>query len=194
MPFSNITVLVLSGGKSSRMSGQDKGLMNFNGKPMIQHTLAILSEQFSPILISANQNIDQYQAFGYPVIEDINKDKGPLSGIEAAIKQTKTDYLIITPCDTPLVNSDVFQLLIIAAENSAKSIFVAHDGHQLQMLHALLDLRTGELEQSITEYLKTDRKVQLWYEQNDYIAVDCSSASHAFKNINTPEALKEINN
>jgi len=186
---SQITLLILSGGKSKRMSGTDKGLMDFNGKPMIQHSIDILTKQFSNILISANQHVDNYRQFKFPVITDKEDNLGPLGGIQAAINQTKTDYLLITPCDTPLVTRAISERLIDAATESDKTLFIAHDGQQLQNLHAFLNLKSGKLLHSINNYLKTDRKVQIWYEQNDYVIVDCTDLANDFKNINSPEDL-----
>ena len=37
--ISDITAMVLAGGRGSRMGGVDKGLQNFNGTPLALHTL-----------------------------------------------------------------------------------------------------------------------------------------------------------
>ena len=47
------TAIILAGGKSSRM-GEDKGLMLYNGKPMIQHVIDAVLPLTNCILISAN--------------------------------------------------------------------------------------------------------------------------------------------
>ena len=39
IPTSDITGLILAGGRGSRMGGVDKGLQTFRGAPMAMHTL-----------------------------------------------------------------------------------------------------------------------------------------------------------
>ncbi len=192
----DITALVLCGGKSTRMSGVDKGLIELDGKPMIAHTLEQLSPFFARLIISANQNTSQYGELGYEVIQDETSDVGPLAGILTAMRYVSTDYLLVSPCDTPLITREFSQRLIETASQPAgqasAEIYVAHDGKHLQMLHALFDLSSGKLVESLENYLKNDRKVQIWYEQNQFIPVDCSDIAQHFVNINTPESLIEI--
>lgn len=40
-PRGKITGVILAGGRAQRMGGQDKGLVDVNGKPMVEHVLAI---------------------------------------------------------------------------------------------------------------------------------------------------------
>ena len=188
--LANISALVLCGGKSSRMSGLDKGLVEFNGSAMISHTLDQLSGLIPIILISANQNHAKYEKLGFPVIADIKPDAGPLGGILSAMHVVTSRYLLISPCDTPLITRQISLRLIQAAEKSESLIQVAHDGNQLQTLHALLDLSDDILQHSLESYLETDRKVQLWYEKNQIETVDCSDLAGQFKNINTQDDLK----
>lgn len=190
--LADITALVLCGGKSSRMSGLDKGLVELNGSAMILHTLQQLSGLLPRIFISANQNQAKYQNLGYPVIADVKPDSGPLAGILSAMQTVTSRYLLITPCDTPFISRNICLRLIQARKKSDSLIQVAHDGKQLQTLHALLDLTDGILQYSLEDYLETDRKVQLWYEQNQFNAVDCSDLAGQFKNINTPDELNNI--
>ena len=45
---SDITALLLAGGRGSRMGGVDKGLQNFNGTPLAMNALLRLSQQTLP--------------------------------------------------------------------------------------------------------------------------------------------------
>jgi NDP-sugar pyrophosphorylase family protein len=63
-----ITALILAGGRGSRMGSVDKGLQNFNNKPMIAHVLERLTPQADEIIINANRSINEYAAFGHRVI------------------------------------------------------------------------------------------------------------------------------
>jgi molybdopterin-guanine dinucleotide biosynthesis protein A len=74
--------IILAGGKSSRM-GQDKGLMLFRGKQMVQYSIELLNLFTSQILISSNNQ--EYNQFGFPVVSDIYKECGPIGGLHAAV-------------------------------------------------------------------------------------------------------------
>jgi molybdopterin-guanine dinucleotide biosynthesis protein A len=68
--------------------GQDKGLMEINGKPMIQYVIDNITPVCSQIIISANQ--DTYKKFGYPVIKDDIADTGPAGGIVSSFPHSFT--------------------------------------------------------------------------------------------------------
>ena len=77
-----ITAIILSGGRATRMKGTDKGLMLLHQKPLIEHVIERLKPQVEEILINANREIAQYQAFGYTVLQDeIQEFLGPLAGL-----------------------------------------------------------------------------------------------------------------
>ena len=54
---SQITGLVLAGGRATRMGGVDKGLQNFNGIPLALHTLMRLQPQVGELMVNANRNL-----------------------------------------------------------------------------------------------------------------------------------------
>ena len=70
MPKTEITGVILAGGKARRMGGGDKGLVDLCGKPLVEHALAALSPQVNAIIINANRNQDRYAVYGYPVVAD----------------------------------------------------------------------------------------------------------------------------
>jgi len=176
------------------MGGEDKGLIAFNGKPMIQYSIEALSHHFNDILISANQNIDKYLALGHQVIQDPITDAGPLGGIYSALEKTDKSLLLITTCDTPLIDIEIAQRLIHSYAGTRAEIHVAHDGKHMQMLHALLDLEKTDLKASLARYLETNRSVKGWYGQLDVSEVNCSDLAEHFSNINTPEDLIKVSN
>ena len=67
---SEITGLVLAGGRGSRMGGVDKGLQNFNGTPLALHAVLRLGPQVGEVLVNANRNLAAYESFGVPVWPD----------------------------------------------------------------------------------------------------------------------------
>ncbi len=112
--YHHLTAIVLAGGQSTRM-GIDKGLMDFNGKPLISHVLEALKPLCSTILISTNK--PEYEAFGYPLIADQYQGIGPMGGLHAGLLASKdTDNLLLS-CDMPLVNADLLDTLLVHRMN-----------------------------------------------------------------------------
>ena len=52
-----ITGVILAGGRGRRMGGQDKGLVELDGEPLVGRILSDLAPQVGQILINANRNL-----------------------------------------------------------------------------------------------------------------------------------------
>ena len=89
------------------MNGVDKGLVFLQDKPLIAQVILRLKPQVDEILINANREIARYEALGYPVLKDENKDFiGPLAGFSLGLQHAKHDYVLTVPCDSPLFPLD----------------------------------------------------------------------------------------
>jgi molybdenum cofactor guanylyltransferase len=181
-----ITALVLAGGKSRRMGGNDKGLLPFGNGLLVGHVIDAIRPQVGAVLISANRNHEAYRDFGYPVISDPLDDfQGPLAGFLAGLENMRTDYLLTLPCDGPFVLPDLAQRLVEGLVAADADIAVAHDGKRLQPVYALLSAKTlGGLRHALEH---GERKIDRWYPQHNWITVDFSDAPEQFSNINTPD-------
>ncbi|MEW8394895.1 MAG: molybdenum cofactor guanylyltransferase MobA, partial [Candidatus Thiodiazotropha sp.] len=108
----DVTAVILAGGRGRRMGGEDKGLIELNGEPLIQHVITSIAPQVGQILINANRNQARYQAFGYPVIADsLLNYQGPLAGFIAALEAITTEDMLTLPCDGPPVPADMVERL-----------------------------------------------------------------------------------
>lgn len=188
---SDITAVILAGGRGRRMEGADKGLVELSGSPLIAHILDAIEPQVDQVLINANRNIDDYAAYGYPVIpDDLENYQGPLAGFEAAMEKATTRYIVTLPCDGPLVPKDIVKRLSTAIEKSQANIAVAHDGTRLQPVHAMI---TVELLPSLHEFLDTgDRKIDRWYAKHNMVLADFSDIPDFFININTAKEHQQM--
>jgi len=184
----DITVVILAGGKGSRMGGKDKGLVNYRNQSLIEHVINSISRQTDRIIINANRNLSQYSAFGFPVVEDtLNNFQGPLAGFLAAMSSVITDYILTVPCDSPLVIDDYLQKMIQAKNESSCDIAVAYDGERMQPVYALIPV---SLQNSLKQFLENgDRKIDLWYRQHKIKLVEFPAESQLFINMNRPEDL-----
>ncbi|HKO76052.1 MAG TPA: molybdenum cofactor guanylyltransferase [Flavobacterium sp.] len=105
-----ITAILLAGGKSQRM-GTDKGLLDLNGKTFIKHICDALQPIVgSNILIVSGNN--EYDALGFPRVEDIIENKGPVGGLYTALKESKTKVNLVLSIDVPMVSTELLEWLI----------------------------------------------------------------------------------
>jgi len=180
-----ITAVILAGGQASRMDGEDKGLIVFRELPLISHVINITKPKVSQILISANRNFEEYANFGKVISDDLEGYQGPLAGISKALKVCLTPYLLVLPCDSPLIDAVLIDSLIEKMEISNVDICVAHDG---SIMHATFALMQTKLEKSLEEFLgEGGRKMALWYRQQSIERIDVSSHLEVLTNINRPE-------
>jgi molybdopterin-guanine dinucleotide biosynthesis protein A len=186
-----ITGVVLSGGLSRRMGGQEKALINFKGKAMISHVLERLKPQVATVIINTNRQIEQYKQLGYPIISDqFGHFDGPLAGIYSALLETKTAYLLVVPCDSPLISHNLVERLYFEMAQADSPVALAHDGERLQPVFALI---STALTASLKQYLQSgQRKLDRWFEENKATIVDFSDSKKMFYNINTAEELQAL--
>jgi molybdenum cofactor guanylyltransferase len=190
-PRNDITGLILAGGRARRMGGRDKGLIEVNGKPMIEYALAALELQAGQILINANRNLAHYAGYGHPVISDELGDfQGPLAGIATAMARITTPYLLTAPCDSPLLPKDLGVCLYRALTRAKADIAVAHDGVRMQPVFSLLKRK---LLPSLMTFLEQgERKIDCWYARHSVAIADFTHHPDTFLNINTPEQRRAL--
>ncbi|POP40512.1 molybdenum cofactor guanylyltransferase MobA [Superficieibacter electus] len=183
---SAITGVVLAGGRSTRMGGKDKGLIEFNGQPLWKWVADKLSAQTGNVVISANRHVDIYQASGLRVIPDSLADfPGPLAGMLSVMQQVNGDWFLFCPCDTPNIPDDLLPRLKGEVDD-APAVWV-NDGERDHPAVALLHRC---LVPSLQHYLQAgERRVMVFLRQSGGHAVDFSDNPAAFVNVNTPEEL-----
>ena len=187
----NITAVILAGGKGSRLGGQDKGLILYQNKPLIEHLLKRITPQVASVIISANRNHNIYASYGYPVIQDAMADyQGPLAGFSSAMSIAKTDYIITLPCDGPFISDDLVARLQICLQKNPSKIIVAHDGKHLQPTYAMIPISKLS---KLNQYLDNGgRKIHQRYAENNAVPCDFSDNPKIFTNINTEKQLRHL--
>ncbi len=191
----HISGLILAGGRAQRMGGIDKGLISFHQKPLIESTIARLKPQVSQILINANRNIAKYAGYGYPVIMDETPDfSGPLAGFFAGLKACKTQYLLTSPCDSPLLPTDLVAKLSAEIEQKNLSLVYASskEADGKVWTQPVFCLMRANLQDSLSAFLaKGDFKIDRWFKELNSGTVVFED-SIAFANVNTPEELEHL--
>jgi molybdopterin-guanine dinucleotide biosynthesis protein A len=120
-----ISAYILCGGKSSRM-GEEKGMVEFRGKPFVQWILDAVSPVVSErVIVTKNP---AYGVFQLELIPDIIEDRGPVGGIYTALAHSSSDLVLILSCDVPMINAEVVSSLIDMASESPEHITFLSDG------------------------------------------------------------------
>lgn len=150
----DVTALVLAGGEAQRMGGVDKGWQLYAGQPLIERMMALVKAVSVQQFISANRNLDRYQALADTVITDVVpwQGIGPLGGLYAALDKLYTTHLLVLPCDTPLFSSAALQHLLEAAKQAPELVHFIETESGPQPLHALLPVMA--LKQNLPEFLE----------------------------------------
>lgn len=186
---SQITGLVLAGGRGLRMSadgkGTNKALQLFRGRPLVSHAIERLEPQVQSLLVNANQSVGEPR---YPLVPDSPQGfMGPLAGIYAGLQACRTPWLLCVPCDSPFLPDDLAARLHEAVTATGRTIAVAAQNGQWQPVFALIHI---SLAASLEHYLAAgDRKIDLWYRQHDPVVVEFADQT-AFLNFNTLDELK----
>lgn len=183
-----MTGIVLAGGQGRRMGGVDKGLQLLEGRPMAARAIERLAPQVEAIVVNANQNLDAYRAFGYPVVSDaVGGFAGPLAGLHAGLQAARTALAVTVPCDSPFLPVDLVARLRAALEANDADLAVAKTGAQPHPVFCLVQCRVlPHLEAFLRE---GGRKIDAWYASLGVIEVSFDDQPQAFSNINTREEL-----
>ncbi len=183
----NITGVILAGGKSSRM-GTDKGVLELNGKKIIEHIIFSIQPIVDEIIIISNTN--NYDYLGLKVYNDIIKDRGPLAGIHTALTYTSTEKNLIVSCDTPFINSELLSYLVDNAGRCEVAIPI-HKGNTEPLCAIYSKKCVDRFEELISKnVLKMHNVFHHFITKEIFISEKQSFYDpKLFVNINTPEEL-----
>lgn len=181
--LNEISVIILAGGKGSRLNNQNKGLLLWNNQPLIAHIIKKIELNTRNILISANRDLAAYKKFNYPVIEDtVSTNEGPVSGILSCLATVQTPFTAVVPVDAPFFPADYLETMWNHYSNMSK-ITVAHDAKRPQFLFCLF---ATALKTDLQHYFdQGNRSIRHWLMANPHEFVYFKSPDEPFFNINT---------
>lgn len=104
--MSDVTALILAGGKASRMGGAAKHLIVVDGATIFARQVAVLAPLVAEILVSGAE------VAGHRTVIDAEPDLGPLSGIAAGLAAARTAWLLVIAGDMPNISSPLVSLLV----------------------------------------------------------------------------------
>ncbi len=195
--------VVLAGGRGTRMGGEDKGLLPWQGTPLALHALRRLQAQVVSSCISANRHAEAYAHFGVPVLADtVPGYAGPLAGLLAAMQHAGTDYVAAVPCDVPHYPTDIVAQLAAglmgATAPAAPGCFALSeelqpDGRTAWRPQPTFCLVHRDLAPALEAFLLAGgRKAGEWLRAHGAQAVRIAAAPGAFANANTAAELQAL--
>ena len=197
-----VTGVVLAGGRSRRMGGGDKGLLELAGKPMLRHVIDRLAPQVSTTVINANGDPQRFAAFALPVVADtVEGFVGPLAGVLAGMRWSRGNvpdarWIVTAPGDAPLLPLDLVERMMEAVAGREDSIALAQSGGEM---HPVVGLWPIALMQDLEEQLRpacarccTGRIGTARWPWPSRRTRFCGLNIDPFYNANTPQELGEL--
>lgn len=184
---SQITGIILCGGRGSRLDGLDKPLIELGRKRIVDFIVESLHKQVGTIVISCSRNVALYEALQQGVVLDSEPGRGPLAGIYESFEAVSTEWALTTPGDVPfLPDSLVFRLQHDAL---AHGIAVPSIDGQRQNLCLLLNRNMRD--ELSAFYKKGGSAVKHWLNDNDVASTDLSDLAVGFADVNTSNELQQ---
>lgn len=128
-----VTGVIQAGGKSKRMGGRPKALVEVGGTRIIDRIVEALSPVLSDLMIVTNTP-DLYAFLGLPMVPDVFPDHGSLGGIYSGLKAAAGDAVFTVACDMPFLHPEVVRLVVARAGEA--DVVIPKVGGQYETMHA----------------------------------------------------------
>ncbi|HET7874047.1 MAG TPA: molybdenum cofactor guanylyltransferase [Methylomirabilota bacterium] len=186
-----ITGVIQAGGRSTRMGGRPKALLELGGRPIIERVLDVVRAVTDDQLLVTNTP-DLYGFLGLPMVSDVFPDHGSLGGIYSGLKAAPGDAAFTVACDMPFLVPAVARLVTARAHQA--DVVVPIVGGQFETLHACYAKAClGPIEAR----LRAERlKIIGFFEDVRVLAIPEAEVARlrdpglVFMNVNTPEELE----
>lgn len=193
------TVIILAGGKGSRMGYVDKAFLEFDGKSFISHILEKV-KNFNEIIIVSN-NIAEYDGYiggNIRVVEDIVKEIGPIGGIYTGLVSSTSEKNLVISCDTPFLHDGLIDYLG-SYSNSFFAVVPKYIENGINRREPLCSLYSKSLLENIRKNIKNKKyRIGSIFDNLDINWIDLDKFGNSkkiiagFRNINTPKNLSDI--
>jgi molybdopterin-guanine dinucleotide biosynthesis protein A len=186
-----IAGIIVAGGRSTRMGGVEKILLEVGGKRILDRLIGRMAPQVRQLAINANGDGARFKSTGFTVIPDLPGDAAtPLAGLHAGLHWAKSqgfEALIALPSDAPFLPYDLVARLAAAKQKAA----IAASGGQN---HYLTGLWSVSLLRALDDAIKNNGMLRVKDWASFVRAVAIEWPVHPFDpffNVNTPEDLAE---
>ena len=179
---------ILAGGKNSRMNGDKKLFLNYQGETFCDHILhafVMLPETY--ISVEAKE---PYLHLGMPMVVDKYKEIGPMGGICSGLQSIEAEALLVAACDMPMIDQRIVRRLLEAYQKQAK-ITIVKSGDRM---HPLLGIYPKSVLPFMEKFIEEKcYKMMALLEMAGYQVVETTQEDKSVSNINTIEEYKMLN-
>ncbi len=191
--------VILAGGRSSRMGGSRKALIELNGRPLLTHVIDRLQAHLDPLMLSCDSEISEFESFGLPLVPDLLPGfRGPLTGLCSALQyladKGQQNGLVLCPCDAPFIPSDLVQRFLEAGQGDDKPVVVVSYQGVLQPTFSMWHTHhLPVIHEAVVK--RGDGGLKYMLHSLPHTVVEWAPAEPSpFFNINTPDDLKTAAN
>jgi molybdopterin-guanine dinucleotide biosynthesis protein A len=170
------------------MGGQDKGLLDWHGEPLIAHLHRKTRPLSDDLIISCNRNLEKYAPYADQLVHDDEGDfPGPLAGIRAGLKAARHACLLVLPCDVPRIDAALLQSMReTAGQHPDKPLMLRHGEHWEPLLCMIPVALSAAFE---TAWNEGERSPGRLMRKLGATALQCPDNDARLANLNTPELL-----
>ncbi len=135
-----MSAIIVAGGVSKRF-GQNKGLVELAGKPLILHMLEKLATVARETIVVAKSEAQRKEFSHFikqkpQIIVDGTDVQTPLAGALAGFEIVQNEYALLLACDTPFISPQILSFLLDVCVGKAGAIPKWPSGN-LEPLHAV---------------------------------------------------------
>jgi molybdopterin-guanine dinucleotide biosynthesis protein A len=189
-----LTLVIQAGGESRRM-GQDKALVPFLGRTLIERVLSRAAYLADDVLVTTNSP-ESYAFLNLPLVPDVIPGRGALGGLYTALSAAAQPLVAVVACDMPFVSPELLaferDLLLQGGFDAA----IPRTASGTEPFHAVYHRETCL--PHIQAAIQADKwRVDAWYAKTN-VRLLSPEETHpydpqglAFWNVNTPEELAE---
>lgn len=184
--------LILAGGENRRLQFQ-KGLLEFNGKRIIETSSALFKKRFNNVFISTN-NPEFYFYLGFRMTGDILNYRGPITGIFSALVCSGALEIFVAACDMPFINDNIISI-IIKNYRGQDAVIPVFNGRPQPLLGIYSRTIMGVMEERIRfkkrSMMDLLNEISVHFIKEDEI-LKVDPEGRSFVNINTMNDLKKV--
>jgi len=186
---------ILAGGKAVRFNGRDKAFLEVEGRTIFERMLSVLEPIFDEIIVVTDRP-EQYAEFG-PLVcaHDIFRDRGPLSGVHAALDISTHEIVFIFGCDLPFLQPAFIRHQLLTFSQKPTDILVPSFDDKIEPLHTIYRKSILPLLEHYFS-IAQDKKTRSFFPFVNTRYMDVSSdleAMRSFININSPKDIDILN-
>lgn len=185
-----VVAVIQAGGKSTRMGGEPKALLEVGGRRIIERIVDVLTPVLGAPLVVTNTP-ETYAFLGLRMVPDVHPERGSLGGIYSGLAAAAGDAAFTVACDMPFLHPEIVRLVVARAAEG--DVVVPRVGDQLETMHAcyartclpFIEARLVANRLKIVGFFEHVRVIEI---PEEAVRVH-RDPEIAFMNVNTPEEL-----